>query len=246
VNQPDLGEQAISKAAEIGLSSQLDEAENLEVDIRTNPLDLMQGKLQSVEVEGEGLVMKKDLRAEELKIQTNEIGINTVKAAFGNIELTRPTDAKAQIVLNEADIERAFNSEYIKQKLQNLQIKSEDRSLTANINQVKFTLPEAEKVSLEAELALAETETTEKIAFSAVPRVSADGYSVALEEIQYPEAQNYASELTSALLDSVSEILDLRNFDLKEISLNLNKLEVQSGKMILVADARIEDFPDGN
>lgn len=246
MNQPDLGEQAISKAAEIGLSSQLDEAENLEVDIRTNPLDLMQGKLQSVEVEGEGLVMKKDLRAEELKIQTNEIGINTVKAAFGNIELTRPTDAKAQIVLNEADIERAFNSEYIKQKLQNLQIKSEDRSLTANINQVKFTLPEAEKVSLEAELALAETETTEKIAFSAVPRVSADGYSVALEEIQYPEAQNYASELTSALLDSVSEILDLRNFDLKEISLNLNKLEVQSGKMILVADARIEDFPDGN
>ncbi|AFZ36426.1 hypothetical protein Sta7437_2907 [Stanieria cyanosphaera PCC 7437] len=246
MNQPDLGEQAISKAAEIGLSSQLDEAENLEVDLRTNPLDLMQGKLQSVEVEGEGLVMKKDLRAEELKIQTNEIGINTVKAAFGNIELTRPTDAKAQIVLNEADIERAFNSEYVKQKLQNLQIKSEDHSLTANINQVKFVLPEARKVSLEANLEIAETETTEKIAFSAVPRVSADGYSVALEEIQYPKDQNYASELTSALLDSVSEILDLRNFDLKEISLNLNKLEVQPGKMILVADARIENFPDGN
>lgn len=254
MNQPDLGEQAISKAAEIGLSSQLDEVENLDVDIRTNPLDLMQGKLQSVEIEGKGLVMEKELRAEELTIQTNEIGINSVKAAFGNIELTHPTDAKAQIVLNEADIERAFNSEYLKQKLQNLPINSEDRSLTANIKQVKFDLPEAGKVSLEADLAianaesepLAETETTEKIAFSAVPCVSADGYSVALEDVQYPKDQNYASELTSALLDSVSEILDLRNFDLKEISLNLNKLEVQPGKMILVADARIEDFPDGN
>jgi hypothetical protein len=109
VNQPDIGEKAISKAAEVGLSTQLDEVEELDVDIRTNPVDLMQGKLQSVGIEGEGLVMKKDLRAEELNIQTNEVEINSVKAAFGNIELTHPIDAKARIVLTKTDIERAFN-----------------------------------------------------------------------------------------------------------------------------------------
>ncbi|MGL6339782.1 MAG: LmeA family phospholipid-binding protein [Waterburya sp.] len=246
MNQPDLGEQAISKAAEIGLSTQLDEVEKLDVDIRTNPLDLMQGKLQSVEIEGEGLVMKKELRAEELNIQTNEVAINSVQAAFGNIELTHPTNAKARIVLSETDIERAFNSEYIKQKLQNLKINTQDNSVTANINQIKFGLPEARKVSLEADLTIIETKTQEKVAFTAVPSISDDGSSVTLEEVTYPEEQEYATELTSALLDSASTILNLKNFDLKEMSLRLKKLEVQPGKMILVADAEIKKFPDAN
>jgi hypothetical protein len=246
VNQPDIGEQAISKAAEIGLSGQLDEVEELDVDLRTNPVDLMQGKLQSAEIEGKGLVMKKELRAEQLDIKTNEVAINSFKAALGNIELTHPTDATARIVLTEGDIERAFNSEYIKQKLQNLKLQRQDRSLTAKIDRVKFALPETEKIDLEADLAISETETQEKIAFTAIPRVSADGNSVSLEEVTYPEDRDYGAELTATLLDSASAILDLQNFDLKGMSLRLKKLEVRSGKMILIADARIKDFPNAD
>lgn len=36
-----IGEQAINKAAEIGLSSQLYEVENLDVNIKTDPLKLV-------------------------------------------------------------------------------------------------------------------------------------------------------------------------------------------------------------
>ncbi len=39
----DLGEQALSKAVEMGLSTQLDSAETLEAEIHTNPGALMQG-----------------------------------------------------------------------------------------------------------------------------------------------------------------------------------------------------------
>jgi LmeA-like phospholipid-binding len=241
-----MGEKAISKAAEMGLSAQLDEAEKLDVDIRTNPLDLLQGKLQSVTVEGEGLVMKKDLRAKELSIQTNEVAINSLKAALGNIELTHPTEAKARLVLTDEDIERAFNSQYIKQKLQKLKIDRQDSSLTVDINDVKFTIPEAEKVSLEATLKILETKEKEKVAFTAIPRISKNGDSVTLEDITYPQNNDFAPELTSALVNSASAILDLKNFDLKEMSLNLKKLDVQPGKMILIADAKITDFPDAN
>lgn len=59
-----IGDWAISKAAKVGLVSQLDEAKNLDVDIRTNPLNIMQGEIDSVSVKGEGLVIKKELRAE--------------------------------------------------------------------------------------------------------------------------------------------------------------------------------------
>lgn len=36
-----LGEQALNKAAEIGISSQLDEVENLDVNLKTDPLNLL-------------------------------------------------------------------------------------------------------------------------------------------------------------------------------------------------------------
>jgi hypothetical protein len=38
---PGIGEKALNKAAGIGLSSQLDEVENLEVSIKTEPLKLI-------------------------------------------------------------------------------------------------------------------------------------------------------------------------------------------------------------
>nr|WP_317105016.1 LmeA family phospholipid-binding protein [Chroococcidiopsis sp. SAG 2025] len=37
---------------------------------------------------------------------------------MGKIELTQPTQGKARVVLTAADINRAFNSEYIRQQLQ--------------------------------------------------------------------------------------------------------------------------------
>src|SRR5919199_3497575 len=87
LNKPDIGEQALSKAVEVGLSTQLDEVENLDVDIRTDPVKLIQGELESVQIEGQGLVMQKDLRAQELKVRTGDISINPLSVAFGKIEL---------------------------------------------------------------------------------------------------------------------------------------------------------------
>ncbi len=63
-DSPGLGEQALNKAAEIGLSSQLDEVEKLDVNIKTDPLKVVQGQVDAVTIEGEGLVMQKDLRME--------------------------------------------------------------------------------------------------------------------------------------------------------------------------------------
>ena len=101
MNSPDIEEQAVSKAAEVGLETQLDESEDLDVDVRANPLDVAQGNVESVGVEGKGLVMQKELRAEKLKIETDSISIDPIKAALGNIEMEQPTDARMLVVLKE-------------------------------------------------------------------------------------------------------------------------------------------------
>lgn len=239
----DLGEQAISKVAEVGLASQLDEADNLDVEVQTDPLKLMTGQVEAVSVKGEGLVMQQDLRIEEMQLQTGNISINPLSVAFGSIELTRPTEAETQVVLTEADINRAFNSDFIRSKLTNLHIQVEGQAATVDSQQVEFGLPGNGKVALSTTVKLHDSDQTRQVAFTAVPKVAADGQSVALEAIEYSDGQELSPELTEALRQEAAELLNLRNFELSGMSLRLQRLDVQPGKLVLQASALIEKFP---
>jgi len=240
----DIGEQALSKAAEIAISSQLDEVENLDVDIRTDPLKLIQGELESVKIEGKGLVMQKDLRTEELEVKTTNIAINPLSAAFGKIELTCPTEADAHVVLTEQDMERAFNSEFIHQKLQNLDVNVNGQLMTINTRQVEFQLPGEGKIALKAEIQPKGTGEMKQVAFTTVPRLVTGGEKVVLEDVQYLEGEDLSPEITATLLERAGELLDLRNFELEGMSLRLKGLDVQKGKLTLQATALVEQFPE--
>ena len=244
-DQPGLGEQALNKAAEMGLSSQLDEVENLDVHIKTDPFKLIQGQVDTVTIDGKGLVMQKDLRVEELEMEMSTVAINPISAAFGKIELTKPTDGSAHVVLIEPDINRAFNSEYVQNQLQNQQIKVNGQLMTIEPQHVDFRLPGNGKVALNAKLLLRETGETKQVAFTAVPRVSANGQTVALEDVHYGEGEELSPELTKALVDQTSELLNLSNFDLEGISLRVKSLQVEVGKLTLEAVAHVEQIPSG-
>ncbi|MCY7320796.1 MAG: DUF2993 domain-containing protein, partial [Phormidesmis sp. CAN_BIN36] len=86
-DQPKLEEQALSEALKLGLSSQLNEAENIEVHIETDLLKMVQGKVNSVVVEGQGLTIQEDIRLESIELQTNQVSINPLSALLGNIKL---------------------------------------------------------------------------------------------------------------------------------------------------------------
>jgi hypothetical protein len=242
-DSPGLGEQALNKAAEIGLSSQLDAVENLDVSIKTDPLKLVQGQVDTVTIEGEGLVMQKDLRMEELEMQISSVAINPLSAAFGKIELTKPTVGSARVVLTEADINRAFNSEYIRLKLQSQQINIQGQLMKITPQNVDFRLPGEGKVVLNASIMLGENSETHQVAFSAIPLVSTNGTTVSLENVEYGDAEEISPELTQALIEQTSEILNLSNFDLEGMSLRVKRLEVEVGKLTLQSEAYVEQIP---
>ncbi|MDZ8236604.1 MAG: DUF2993 domain-containing protein [Nostoc sp. ChiQUE01a] len=244
-DNPGLGEQALNKAAEIGLSSQLDEVENLDVNIKTDPLKVVQGQVDAVTIEGEGLVMQKDLRMKELEMQMTSVAINPLSAAFGKIELTKPTEANTRVVLMEADINRAFNSEYVRSQLQNQKISVNGQKTTIEPQHVDFRLPGDGKVALNASVKLVETGDNQQVAFSAVPSISANGKSVSLENVEYGESEEISPDLTKALIDQTSEILNLSNFDLEGMNLQVNQLKVEVGKLTLQAQAYVEQIPSG-
>ncbi|WP_066423740.1 DUF2993 domain-containing protein [Anabaena sp. 4-3] len=238
-----IGEEALNKAAEIGLSSQLDEVENLDVNVKAEPLKLVQGEVESVQIAGEGLVMQQNLRVEVMEMQINRVAINPLKAALGKIELTKPTAGKAWVVLTEVDINRAFNSEYIRAQIQSQKININGELKTVAPQQVDFRLSGEGKVTLNAKILLVENGETHQVAFTAVPRINAHGTTVTLENVTYCEGEEISPELTKALIAQTSEILNLNNFDLEGMSLRIKQLEVDTGKLTLQAEADVEKIP---
>lgn len=239
----DLGGQAINKVAEIGIKSQLDEVENLEVDIETDPFKLMGGNVDSVTIHGEGMVMQHDLRIEEMELHTNSVAINPFSVAFGKIELQHPTDAETHVVLNEADINRAFNSEFVRDKMQNLDVSVNGEIATVDTHHINFGLPGDGKVLLSTDVILQKSQEHKHVSFTAIPKIGANGQQIVLEDVQYVNGEELSPELTEALLTQARELLDLRNFELAGMSLRIKKLDVQKGKLVLESEAHIEQFP---
>jgi hypothetical protein len=68
---------------------------------------------------------------------------------------------------------------------------------------------------------------------------------VTLEDVQYEEGEERSPELTKALVDQTSEILNLSNFDLEGMSLRIKQLKVETGKLTLEAEAYVEQIPTG-
>lgn len=118
-----IGEQSLSKLAELAISSQLDQADELKVEIKTDLLKLIQGKLDSVVVTGEGVVMQQDLRAEAVNIQTGAVAIDPLKLVMGTFEFKEAVDANAQVLLTEGNLNRVLSSDFLRSKMTGLKIK---------------------------------------------------------------------------------------------------------------------------
>ncbi|MEM8505613.1 MAG: DUF2993 domain-containing protein [Cyanobacteria bacterium P01_D01_bin.1] len=238
--ESNVGEQAISKLAEEGIKSQLDQAESLDVDIHTDPGKIVQGEVDEVTVKGRGLVIQNELRTEEMTLHTDKVDIDMMKAAFGDIKLERPTDATARVVLKATDIQNAFNADYVQKKLRGQKVKlPSGEKITTDASNVVFTIPEAGRIAIAADVMIFEKVETHHVSFSAKPTLVAGGHGVTLEDVSYEEAGNDMPELTQALIDTTESLLDLRYFELDGMTLQFDQLTVEADALVIQAQATI-------
>jgi len=241
--ESNVSEQAISKLAEEGIKSQLDQAESLDVDIRTDPGKMVQGEVDEVAVEGHGMVIQNDLRTEEMTLHTSGVDIDMMKAAFGDVILEQPTNATARVVLKAADIQHAFNADYVQQKLrgQKVELPSGEK-ITTDASNVSFTIPEAGRIAVAADVMIFEKVETHHVSFSAKPKLIANGHGVTLEDVSYDDAGNDKPELTQALIDTTESLLDLRCFELDGMNLQFDQFTVEEDALVIEAGATITSF----
>jgi hypothetical protein len=238
IDKPNLGDKTFSKVVEMGIATQLDEAEVIDVDVRTNPGKLLQGKLDSVTISGKGLVMKQDLRMETIEVSIGKVGINPLSAVFGNIELTHPTDAEALIVLTETDLNRAFKSDYVQSKLRGLKMIMNGQEVIVTVKQVIVNLPGDNKFVITISFLLAKQTEIKKLSATAVPKIQEDGYRISLEILAI-EGQGLNLDLVSIIVEQLTALLDMRNFNIPGLSLQLYLLEAPQGKLVIHSHAQV-------
>lgn len=226
-------EQTLNKAVEIGLSSQLNAAERLEIDIHGELLQLVQGEADSVTLQGKGIVTPQDLRLEELELQTGSIAINLLSSALGKIKLNHPADASVRIVVTTADLNRALNSNFFRSQLRNVDIPVKNQGLRIELQQAECHLPGNGRFVFKAKLLTHLSGQTQSVAFQAVLKSRAGGQCISFVEGGYLEGKDLPVELTAALLTKVSELLNLRDFQYENISLHLKQLEVEVNQVTL-------------
>lgn len=238
-----LEEQVVSKAAEITVSSQLDAAEKIDIDVETNFLEAIQGNAEGVMISGEGLVMQKDVRVQEMELHTDKIDINPLSVLFGHVELNQPIDANGRIVLTEPDINRALNSNYVLGKAQNFNLDVYGQTATMAMQQMELKLPGGNKMVFTGKVLLHEMGKTRQLGFTATihPRTRVQG--VLVEGFHCHDGQTISIEFAAALMHQLKQLVHLPYIEIEQMRIRVEEMEVQAGSITMQVQAHVNQLP---
>lgn len=236
-------EQLLSIAAEMGLISQVDNVEKINVDVRTNLIDIVQGQANSVSVSAEGLVMQKDIRVQEMEMQADRIAIDPLSAVFGDIKLSQPAGAVARLVLAEKDINRALNSNYVRSKMTPLSLTVDGEIVTLELQQMEIHLPGEGKIKCAGKIRMNEAANTRQLSFIAVIQPRTSYQPLLVEAFQCSPGEGISLELIIPLIQKLKELANLPYFEMEGSAFRVKDMDVQAGSLTVYAEAYVRQIP---
>lgn len=223
--------------------SQIKGADKLTVKVKTDPKTLAKGILESLNIDGEGLIMEQNLSMEEMKITLNTIAVNPFKALKGDVQFTQPSHGSACIVLNEADIENALTLDKLNQQLKQYNIYLKDQIINIHFEKVDCRILADGRIAIKAKIKIIETDTIEGICLIIKPRICTDGNGILLDQFQCTQGKELSPILINAILLEVTKIFNLHDLKVEGISLDVHQMDIEEGKLNLLAAAGITHLP---
>lgn len=249
--QGDMGERMLNAVVTQSIRHLFTDCGDLEVAIRCSPQSkLLQGAIDSFKMNGKDLVIRREFYTAEMSFETDAVAIDLGAVLAGKIKLRQPTQAIAYVVLNQDAINRAFEAELVKPRLQNLEepaltrlsggepVSFRDVALTLEPNQYVTVfavtdLPNRSDIPVHIRTKL-EIQKRKRLLF-AEPEI--------LLETVPSDLQSLSQLLANALIEVLNNMVDLDRFNLDGITLRLNRLETAGQRLILSGYAQIDHFP---
>lgn len=242
-DEPRLDEQALAQIAEVGIASQLDTAEKLDVEIRTDLAQFSQGKVDLVSVTGQGLVIQRDIRIQELELQARNVAVDWLRAIFGDIELEQPAPATLRLVLKESDLNRTINSDFVRRKMPFFSLDVGDRLVKVQLQQLALQLGRDNRIICHGDILLREGEKFQQIRFTAAARSRTDEYPILLEGFSCQNGDVISLEVAYAFIKKARELANSPYLELEGIKFVVKKAIVREGSIMLEIEASISQLP---
>jgi hypothetical protein len=238
-----LEEKLLSQEATRRLSSQLEEVEQIEIEVQTDLLKIFQGQVDAVSLAGQGLVMQQQIRVQEINLQTDSIAVNLFSAIFGQIKLNAPVNVVANIVLTEADINRALASKLIRNLVKDWVLNVQGELVNLELQQMQISLPDNKQVECQGKILVKEQDGNQLLDYTTIIYPPPNSQSTLLKNFSCTEGKGISVELVLAFIQKLKEMVNLSCFEWEEMKFNLKNITVQKGKLILVVEAEVKQIP---
>ncbi len=239
----DWGEQLANTIATQTIAHLFTKSQDIEVQLRCFPsTKLLQGIVDGFRMSGRGLVIRQDFRVEDMWFTTDAVELDFASLLQGRMTLKRPTQAVAQVVLVEADLNHAFTSRLVRQHLENVS----DPKLTSlsggepvSFGNIQVKLLEEQRIHLQAEAYL--PNGVFPVSFSCTLEVERRR-RLRFSNPQW-EQTGVSQLLSVALAEILDNMVDLDKFNLDGVSLRLNRLAIAEDKLVFSGYAEISHIP---
>jgi len=247
----DFGENMLNSVARQAIQQLFTRSESVDIAIRCSPSSkILQGVVDSFQMKGKGLLIKKMFEAAEMEFETDAVSIDVAGLMGGKIRLKQATHAVATVTMTESGINKAFKADLVEKLLQNVD-SEEATSLSGgeplSFRDINVTLLGEQRVDITAKTDLPNRDDlpihlTAEIGVERRRRVVFKNEKFEPEGV--PDDIQWLSEaIMPALLGVLNQMVDLERFDLDGVSLRVNRLDIKGKNLLFNGYAEIEHFP---
>jgi hypothetical protein len=240
-DEPRLDEQAISKVVEKMLSSQIDEAQQLEVDIRTDPLKIVGGTINSVAIAGKDLITQHNLSVQEMEIQTDCVDIDLLNLLFGKIEFNQPVNTTGKFVVTESDLNQNLKSDFILNKLIPFKLNVDGELVLIEFQPpMELQLPSEDKIVFSSNIRISKKNTTQQVRFTGVIYSRTDDHNVLIEKFVLEDGQAISLNILVNFMEKLKELIESPYIDYNGARFRIKEMKVNKGSINLEVEAKID------
>ncbi|MDY6941073.1 MAG: DUF2993 domain-containing protein [Cyanobacteriota bacterium] len=242
---PGMAQQAVNKAAELIFSTQIEGANNLEVEVNAHPDRITSGAVDSIWLSAEEVALSPNLQVEKLDIQMVKIAIDPLRAVFGNVQLTQPSEGKTRIVLNQENLAYALNSQKVRDRLQAQDFVLSDRTETIELIRVECQIKSISTIKVNTEVLLQSTGEKQFLSFEYTFSFDRELSEITIVALEDGEASDlgFFRQVQGFISTQIYELLNLRHFELEGVSVCVCRLDVRDGALELQAQIDIQKIP---
>lgn len=248
----DWGERILNTVASKTIRHLFTQSESVDVAVRCYPSSkLLQGSIDSFKMSGRGLVIRRQFRTEQMSFETDAVSIDFSSVLNGQLRLKQPTQAVAQVMLSEADINQSFKADLVTKRLQNLStptLTELSGGAPVSFSEVEVQLLPDNQVQILAKADLGErglVPVAMKVTLGVERRRRVTFKNHRFEADAVPEPlRDISQKLTAALVEILDNMVDLDRFDLDGVTMRINRLETQGNMLVFSGYAQIERVPN--